>query len=278
VRDALDNGINFFDTADVYGLGESERQLSKALGSQRHEVVIATKFGVRWNQRHETWKDISPSYLVDALEKSLRRLKIDRIPLYYVHWPDGRTPIEEAMAALAKQRDAGKIAAVGVSNFSATQIRAAAEVTEIAAVQMQFSLINREVLAQVRPTLKELNIPLVAWGGLTKGLLTGKFSPQTQFAEDDNRHRDPDFLGARFLANLKVADGLKTLSTRLSRTPAQIAIRWLLDSPGTTAVLAGAKTTEQVLENCQASGWRLDDDDYKYLDRLADEPRLPAVN
>jgi len=252
--------------------------LSKALGSQRDEVVIATKIGVRWNQQHETWKDISPGYLIDALEASLRRLKIDRISLYYVHWPDGCTPIEEAMAALVRQRDAGKIAAIGISNFSATQIRAAAEVTDIAAVQMQFSLINRDVLAQVRPTLEELNIPLVAWGGLTKGLLTGKFSPQTQFPEDDNRHRDPDFLGERFLANLKVADGLKTLSTRLSRTPAQIAIRWLLDSPGTTAVLAGAKTTEQVLENCGASGWQLGKEDYQFLERLADEAGSPAAN
>ena len=278
VRAAVDNGINFFDTADVYGLGESERQLSKALGSQRHDVVIATKFGVRWNQQKETRKDISPEYLVGTLEESLRRLRIERIPLYYVHWPDGRTPIEEAMAALVRQRDAGKIAAIGISNFSAAEIRAAAEVTEIAAVQMQFSLINREVVEQVLPTLEELNIPLVAWGALTKGLLSGKFSPQTQFPDNDTRHRDPDFLGVRFLSNLKVADGLKTLSTRLGRSPAQIAIRWLLDSPGTTAVLAGAKTTAQVRENCQACGWQLSEDDYQFLEHLADDARSPTAD
>lgn len=277
VRHALDSGINFFDTADVYGLGESERQLSRALGPHRKTAVIASKFGVRWNGSNETWKDISPCYMVEALEESLRRLRIERIPLYYIHWPDGQTPVEDAVEALARQRDAGKIAAIGISNFSADQIRAAAQVTEIAAVQMQFSLISRSEFNKSRQALQELNLPLVAWGALNKGLLTGKFTTESRFGENDTRHRDPDFQGERFLENLKAADCVTSVASRLGRLPAQVAIRWLMDTPGVSVVLAGAKSAAQVSQNCEASGWQLSNEDYAQLRDLADQDSLPLA-
>ena len=142
---------------------------------------------------------------------------------------------------------------------------------------MQFSPINREAIDRVRLTHEELKLPLVAGDALTKGLLSGKYTASTRFGIGDNRHRDPEFQGERFLSNLKVADGLKIVATRLGRAPVQIAIRWLMDTTGVAVVLAGAKTAEQVEENCQSSGWRLSDADYRFLQRLADEARLPLA-
>ena len=266
VRRADELGINFFDTADIYGLGRSEELLSHALGNRRHYVIIASKFGVRRTADGPTVKDISPAYLREALEASLRRLRLDCLPLYYVHWPDGRTPVEEAIAELGRCRAAGKIRAIGVSNFSAEQLKRASRVASIQAIQVGYSLVNRVAAETLLNVSRALNVPLITWGSLAQGLLTGKFDAKSRFGSDDRRSRYENFQGEKLRDNLRVVQRVRTLANELGKTPAQVSIRWLLDTPGVGCVLFGAKTPQQVEENVVAGGtWQLSPGDYRLL-------------
>lgn len=264
IRAALDEGISFFDTADVYGFGHSEELLSRALGKQRHEMVIATKFGVRWDEQSNIVKDISRQYLRQALEASLRRLRVDCIPLYYVHWPDGRTPIEEAVQEMERCRQQGKVRAIGVSNFGSNQIRKASAVANVACVQVQLSLVDDQPLSLKR-TLQETGSSLVTWGSLAQGLLSGKYDANSYFGENDRRSRYENFQGEKFARNLHTVEVIKRVAAQLGKSPAQVAIRWLLDTPIVSCVLYGAKSPQQVRENSGASGWSLSHKDYQLL-------------
>ena len=266
VERAYDLGVNFFDTADVYGLGHSEELLRKALGRRRRDVVIASKFGVRWDSAGKTWKDASPAYLRTALEASLRRLGLECIPLYYVHWPDAKTPIEDTMAELERCRRAGKIHAIGVSNFSAAQLQKACQVVPIAALQLQYSLVDRESATEVLNVASQHDVPFVTWGSLAQGLLTGKYDETASFDTNDRRHRYENFCGDKFHRNLKTVALLKQSSLRINRSPAQIAIRWVLDSTNVGTVLFGAKRASQVEENLAALDWRLPENEYRLLE------------
>lgn len=277
VRRAEACGVNFFDTADVYGLGHSEELLSLALGECRTEVVIASKFGVRRTPDGRTVKDISPAYLRRALEASLRRLRLDCIPLYYIHWPDGKTPVEDAVLELERCRQAGKIRAIGVSNFSADELRRACRVARISALQVQYSLVDRHVVAPLSQAVRECQVPLITWGSLAQGLLTGKYSAGATFGSNDRRRGYENFRGAKWESNLRTVDELHVLADRLQRTPGQIALRWLLDTPGVATVLCGAKSPDQIEENWGALGWRLSAADYQLLASLPTEAAPQAA-
>ncbi|QDS99800.1 aldo/keto reductase [Adhaeretor mobilis] len=266
IHSALDLGVNFFDTADVYGLGHSEEVLCTALGERRRDVLIASKFGVRRTAEGTTIKDISPSYLRQALEASLRRLQLECLPLYYIHWPDRNTPVEDAVGELERCRCEGKIKAIGVSNFSSEQLLKVAQVAKIDAVQIQYSLVDRQEAEELLQVSKQLGIPLVTWGSLAQGLLTGKYDANSKFGESDRRSRYDNFRGQKLASNLKLVEQLQLIAGRIGRTPGQVAMRWLLDTPGVGAVLFGAKTPEQVRENAAvAEGWKLEPSDYKTL-------------
>lgn len=265
VRRALDLGINFFDTADVYGLGHSEELLAETLADRRRDVILASKFGVRWDASGRTWKDISPGYVRHALEASLRRLRLDCIPLYYVHWPDGVTPIEETMAELERVRQEGKIRWIGLSNFSPPEVRRALSAARVHALQIQFSLVDRLHAADVLPFVQAENITLICWGCLAQGLLTGKYNEGAIFEAGDRRNRYENFRGGKFKSNLRMVQTLREIAGRVGKTPGQVAIRWLLDTPGVGCVLFGAKRSAQVEENSGAAGWQLSPDDYEML-------------
>lgn len=254
---ALDEGVNLFDTADVYGFGHSEEVLSRALGGRRHEVVIASKFGVRWAESGKTRLDTSPGYLEQALHDSLRRLKVDCIPLYYIHWPDGTTPIAETVAALSRYREQGKIRWIGLSNFGGDQIVEAADAAAISTLQIQYSLLDRDKVQAVAQTCRTAGIPLVTWGSLSQGLLTGKFTGESTFDPADRRSRYPNFQGERFQQGLALVETLRELAGPLAKTPAQISLRWLLDRPEVGCVLFGAKRPQQLLDNLGALDWSL---------------------
>lgn len=253
VKTALDLGVNFFDTADVYGLGHSEETLAHALGKKRHDVLIASKFGVRWDTTGRTWKDISPGYLRQALEASLRRLNVEAISLYYVHWPDGVNAVADTIGELERCREEGKIRAIGVSNFSAEQIREACAVADIAAAQVQYSLVDRGPAEAIREAAAANNVSLVTWGSLAQGLLTGKYDARARFGKNDRRHRYENFLGEKLASNLQVLARVKEVAKRNGMTPAQVAIRWLLDTPSVGCVLFGAKRPQQVEDNAGAA-------------------------
>lgn len=269
VGQALDLGINFFDTADVYGLGRSERILSAALGKRRHDVVIISKFGVGWQEnlgggRAKTFLDSSPRRVVAALENSLRRLRIDCMPLYLVHWPDPRTPIAETMEALLRCQEAGKVKHIGVSNFPAHLIREANQVANLTAVELSYSLINRKTERELL-CCQELGISVLMYGLLAQGILTGKYGLDARFGTNDRRSRLDHFQGKNLAKNLRVVDRLKEVGQRYGKTPAQVAIRWVLDSPSVACAIVGIKTPRQLGENFGTMNWTLKPEDREFL-------------
>jgi len=271
VERAVELGVNFFDTADCYGLGRSEELLSQALGSRRHEVTIATKFGVRWDKQNRTWKDTSAQYLRQALTASLRRLRLDCIPLYYIHWPDEHTPIEETVGELIRCQEEGKIRWIGLSNFSANTLNSLGPIAEIASIQLQMSLVDQQAALELFEATPNLTTTLVTWGSLAQGLLTGKYDSKTSFTEGDRRNRHENFEGAKFATNLRIVQAVRDVAARLGKTPAQVAIRWLLDTPGVGCVLFGAKNPAQVADNHGALGWNLPEREYSELNTASQQ-------
>ncbi len=270
VQKAVDEGVNFFDTADVYGLGCSEELLSQALGENRNRVIIATKFGVNWKScanggRAKTFHDSSPAHVRKALEDSLRRLKLDCISLYQVHWPDPDTDIAETIEMLVRCKEAGKIRHFGVSNFSSEQILKAHHVHVLASAQLPYNLLDRHAEGKQLSSCRNLNVGTLVYGPLAQGLLTGKYDVCTRFGEDDRRSRLAHFLPENLERNLQVVDRLKEIGNRYRKSAVQIALRWVFDNPLVTCAIIGMKTPGQLNENIGSLGWKLTPEDREYL-------------
>jgi len=253
VARAADFGINAFDTADVYSLGESERCLAAALGARRHEAFIVTKGGVRWElppgeSRARCWFDLEPAYLQSAVEHSLRRLDIAVIPLYLLHAPDPAVPLERSLEAVVRLKEAGKIGAIGLSNFPLDRIRRAAALVEIAAVQLRFNLLERAPEAELLPWCRERGIGVLAYGPLAEGLLAGKYAEGSRFGPDDRRSRLPHFQGERLRQGLQVVERVRRAAESQGRTPAQIAVNWVLSRDAVTSAVVGVKNVKQLQE------------------------------
>jgi aryl-alcohol dehydrogenase-like predicted oxidoreductase len=270
VSTAVELGINFFDTADVYGLSRSEQLLAQALGNRRNDVVIASKFGVNWSEdpaggRARTFYDSSPRRVVEALENSLRRLRIDCIPLYLIHWPDPSTPIAETIESLLQCQRAGKIKYIGLSNFPPCLIREVHQMTRLTAVELPYNLVDRQAERELLPCCEELGISVLAYGPLAQGLLTGKYDSNARFDEDDRRHRLGQFQGKHFETNLQLLERTRTVGSRYQRSPAQVAIRWVLEKPAISCAISGVKSSRQIEENVGALGWRLREEDCEFM-------------
>jgi aryl-alcohol dehydrogenase-like predicted oxidoreductase len=266
VRRAFELGINFFETADVYGLGHSEEILGKALGEDRKKVVIATKFGIRWDEKGEISRDASAKRVVEALEGSLRRLQLDCIPLYQIHWPDPSTPLKETLEALKKCQEAGKISYIGCSNFSAELIACAQQVHRLESLQAPYSLVDRGIEGELLSCCARFEMGVVAYNPLAQGLLSGKFGPEVRFGSDDVRNRSKYFQPGEFEKNLRVVTRLRKVARHYGKTPAQVALRWVLDHPLLTCVIPGIKKPEQIEENAgAATGWELARQDREWL-------------
>lgn len=268
VRCALENGVTFFDTADAYGLGKSETLLASAFGSSRNKVVIASKGGVRWNDAGKVWSDISPDYLRTAVENSLERLKLDCIPLYYIHKPDGVTPIQDSIAVLERMREEGKIGAIGVANFTVDQLAEALKVAPVSAVQVRLNVFDRTACNGLLNLCTRHAITLVAWGALADGLLTGKFTENSKLSDDDHRSRMPEFKGDAFFENLRLVELLGQFAASRGHQLSQLALRWVLDYTKMTCSLFGAKTDSQVMQNLGADGWKLTAEELAKIDSL----------
>lgn len=270
VTRALELGVNVFDTADVYGLGHSEEVLSRALASQRHDVVIVTKFGVNWrlqpgDERATTFRDSSPNHVVEALENSLRRLRVDCIPVYLIHWPDRNTPFEETAAALQRCVAAGKVQNLGVSNFSAADIRSMHHMVPLAAAEFQYNLLDRRAEEDLLPTCQALGISALIHGPLAQGLLTGKYDSSASFTANDRRHRLPHFQTENLKTHLPTVERVKTVAASCAKKPSQVALRWLLENSSVAVAVTGARSPAQIEENIGAMGWQLSIQDYDYL-------------
>lgn len=266
-------GIRAFDTADVYGLGESERRLSKVLGARRHDAVIITKGGVRWVNgdagRARTTKDNSPAYLRSAIEASLRRLEIDTIPLYFVHWPDGQTPLELVFETLAECRDAGKIRYVGLSNFPYYAVETASRDFGLDAVQLSFNLLEKEGKKRTLDQLSALEVERFGYGPLAQGLLAGKFSANTKFSANDRRHRLPHFAADQWDRNLRVLDRVAQIARQVGRSTTEVVLRWTLQTGLIDHLIVGVKTPAQIDMNVSVLEWALSESQMKALDEAS---------
>lgn len=270
IRKGLDVGINLFDTAAVYGFGHSEKVLSDGLGTARRDVVIATKFGVCWDEQGRTYKNCNPKAMWESLHNSLRRLRVDTIPLYQLHWHDGVTPIHEIMDALMEAQRVGKIQCIGFSNLDCDLTKGSTALRMIESLQIPFGLTDQRFRSVLERAHDGLGIATLPYGVLARGLLTGKYDTDATFGEADTRSRDPQFGDRALQAVHSLVKLLHILGKKYDKTPAQVAIRWVLDSHSVTSAIVGAKTEEQVASNVGASGWRLGSEDF---DRLREQAR-----
>jgi aryl-alcohol dehydrogenase-like predicted oxidoreductase len=268
IRKALDLGVNFFDTADVYGFGHSETVLGKALGADRKKVVIATKFGLKWDQSGKIRRDTSAKRVKEAVNGSLKRLGVECIALYQIHWPDGKTPIAETMEALRRCQEDGKIRHIGCSNVPVSLVKEAQKILRIESLQIPYSIGTRGDEKKLGPLCQKHKISMLAHSTLMQGLLTGKYSRDSRFEKDDIRNRYADWVGDHLRANLRIVERLQKLATSYKKSLAQMAIRWVLDNPRIACALTGIKRPEQIEQNADVFGWKLSRKDREYVSGL----------
>jgi aryl-alcohol dehydrogenase-like predicted oxidoreductase len=270
IRSALDRGITIFDTAPVYGFGHSEEILGKALAEsgQRHNVIIATKVGLDWRD-DQPFRDASKKRILKEIEDSLRRLRTDVIDIYQVHWPDPNTPIEETALALAELYRAGKIRAIGVSNFSAPQMDAFRAVAPLHTVQPPYNLFERDAEKDVLPYCREKNLATLAYGSLCRGLLSGRIKADTAFTGDDLRRSDPKFQTPRLQQYLNAVEQLDVFAQEsFGKRVLHLALRWVLDQQPFSIALWGARHPEQLDPVTEVMGWRLDAGSLQKIDTI----------
>lgn len=272
VYTALDSGINFFDTADTYGLGQSELLLGKVLESRRKDVVINTKFGVRAGSG-KTFYDNSPEWIRTALEASLRRLKTDYTDIYTIHYRDGITPISVVVETLEELQRKGYIRYFGLSNIHRDELEELEPYADkFVSFQDEYSLACRKNEADIFDISGRLNMTPVSWGSLGQGILTGKFSvDNVAFASNDRRSRDVyvNFHGEKLEKNLQIVEYMRKIAEKYGKPVSAVAIRFILDFIPDSVVLCGAKRPSQVLGNVQGADWKLDDEDLKLLDKVS---------
>lgn len=266
---ALDIGINFLDTADMYGVGANERLLAQLLKTRRDEVVLATKFGnVRAPDGAFLGVNGRPEYVRAACDASLQRLGVDHIDLYYQHRVDRTVPIEETVGAMAELVRAGKVRHLGLSEAAPQTLRRAAAVHPIAALQTEYSLWTRDVEAELLPLCRELGIALVPYSPLGRGFLTGTIRAAEQLAAGDWRRQNPRFQGEAMAHNLALADGVKALAAARGCTPAQLALAWLLSRGPQVVPIPGTRSIARLDENAAAAQLELGSDELRRIDEL----------
>jgi len=263
IKAAYDAGITTFDTAEVYGNGHSEKIVGNALQNVRDRVVIATKVF----SNHLQYKKV-----IDACHGSLKNLNTDYIDLYQIHWPPGsfgakKVPLEETMRAMTDLKTQGKIRAIGVSNFSRSQLEDAATYGRIDSLQPPYSLFWRKVETDAMPYCLENNITLLAYSSMAQGLLTGKFGPDHTFAKGDHRFRNKLFQPENYERVQKALDRLRPIATANHIILAQLALAWVISQPGTCAI-AGARNPEQAVQNAAAANVRLSEEDIEAIDDI----------
>ncbi len=258
IKTSFDLGINFFDTAPVYGFGHSEELIGKALKPVRDKVIIATKCGLRWDKESLSAlrKDTSRKSIMEEIDQSLKRLDTDWIDLYQVHWPDVETSQQETMETLLEIQEQGKIRSIGVSNYSAAQIKDCLQYAEIISLQPEFSLLAREIETETAPLCIENNIGIIAYSPLSSGVLTGKYDKNTKFKDWRSKGIIGTFTGEGFVQNISKVEQLKVIAVDEGKTCGQMAINWVLRQPGLATALVGVKNSKQMEENLKAIGWQ----------------------
>lgn len=271
VHAGLDRGINFFDNADTYGLGQSEKTLGKALGSRRSEAVIATKFGVRVESQG-TFYDNSAQWIRTACENSLRRLGTDYIDLYQMHYRDGHTDIGTVLETLQTLRQEGKIRYFGLSNLTDADFPETAQYKgSFISLQNEYSLARRDHEADILRFSEELDLNPLTWGSLGQGILTGKYDHTARFGSDDRRSREiyVNFHGDKLLKNLEIVEHMKQIAAARGKSVSAVAVRFILDYLKDSVVICGVKRPQQLLSNAESLGWNLTREELDFLDQIS---------
>ena len=270
IHRAIEMGINFLDTADVYGPYKNEELVGKAIRDKREKLIIATKFGIVRDPANPQVRGVSgkPDYIRKSCEGSLKRLGIDYIDLYYQHRVDRNTPIEETVGAMAELVKEGKIRHIGLSEAGPETLRRAAKVHAITALQSEYSLWTRDPEDRVLPTCRELGIGLVAYSPLGRGFLTGQIKHFEDFAPDDYRRNSPRFQGENFQKNLDLVKKVEDLAKQKKCTPSQLALAWVLAQGEDIVPIPGTKRVKYLEENLAALDVNLTSDDLLQIEKI----------
>lgn len=280
IQSALETGINLIDTAPVYGSGRSEELVGRALveGGRRHKALIATKCGLVFENPPRVTRDSSRQRIMKEAEDSLRRLKTDVIDIYQIHWPDTSVPFAETAEAMNSLFKAGKIRAIGVSNYSPQQMDEFRKIAPLHTVQPPYNLFERGIERDVLPYARQHEIAMLMYGPLCRGLLSGRMHPDTKFEGDDLRKADPKFKQPRFGQYLEAVRKLDEFAQKnYGKRIIHLAVRWILDQPGNVVALWGARRPQQLDPIPEVMGWKLDQTAMNEIDRIVNETVKDAV-
>ena len=272
IRRALELGINWIDTAAVYGLGHSEEIVGKAIRGLRDKPIIATKCGRLGDRKGNLFGRLKKESIRSEVEASLKRLKIEVIDLYQIHWPEPDEDIEEAWTTLGDLIKEGKIRYAGVSNFNIKQLKRVQPIHPVASLQPPYSMLERGIEEKILQYCSANNIGVIVYSPMQKGLLTGKFTRERvqNLPEDDHRRIDPRFQDPELSANLKLVEDLSSIAEKSGRTVAQLAIAWVLRRPEVTVAIVGARRPSQIEETVVAGDWVLSKEHITAIEALLD--------
>jgi aryl-alcohol dehydrogenase-like predicted oxidoreductase len=261
IQRALEGGVNWIDTAAIYGLGHSEEIVAKALAGSAKKPYVFTKCSMRWHENRQIYRSLKKESLREEVENSLRRLKVDAIDLYQIHWPDPEAEIEEGWETLARIKEEGKVRYIGVSNFSVEQMKRVQKIAPITSLQPPYSLVNPAAEKELLPFCKQNNIGVINYSPMASGLLTGKMTAEriAKMPEDDWRRRAPQFKEPKLSRNLKLVELLREIGDSHKLQPGVVAIAWTLRNPALTAAIVGARRASQVEGILPAASFRLSD-------------------
>ncbi|WP_017815144.1 aldo/keto reductase [Paenibacillus shenyangensis] len=269
VREALQLDINFIDTADIYGLGRSEELVGEVLKEyKRDDIVVATKGGQHWFDDGSVKTDNHPEYLRQAVEKSLQRMQLDHVDLYYLHFPDGQTPLAESIGELSRLKKEGKIRAIGISNVSLEQLKEANQQQDISVLQASYNMLDRSAESDLLPYCREQQISFIPYGPLAFGLLGGGFAPDTRLDPQDWRNSIPFFQPDQFHQTLAIVEKLKEIAAEKGTTLPNLALAWLLAQDGVDSVIPGGKNKVRIRENVEASDINFSQEELARIDSL----------
>ena len=264
IRQALDEGINWIDTAAVYGLGHSEEIVAKAVKGSSHKPLIFTKCSMRWDGERKIYRSLKAASVVEELEASLRRLGVETIDLYQIHWPNPDEELEEGWAELAKQQKAGKIRWIGVSNFNVEQMKRAQAIAPITSLQPPYSMLRPAIEPEILPWCQANGVGVINYSPMVSGLLTGRMSAERVAAmpSDDWRRKAVEFNEPRLSRNLRLVELLRGIGARYGVEPGVVAVAWTLHHPAITAAIVGGRSGEQVKGLAPALQFQLSDEEF----------------
>jgi aryl-alcohol dehydrogenase-like predicted oxidoreductase len=268
IHSALDGGVNWIDTAPVYGLGHSEEVVGKAIAGRANRPFVFTKCGLVWDEKRAIGRSLKTASIRRELEASLRRLNLDVIDLYQIHWPDPEPEIEEGWQTLTQLQKEGKVRYIGVSNFNVAQMKRAQKIAPITSLQPNYNIVTRNIEDEILPFCREQGIGVIVYSPMKSGLLTGKMTREriASLPKDDFRPRTPNFQEPLLTRNLGVVEVLRGIAQRRNRTPGEIAIAWTMRDPVVTGAIVGMRSAEQAKQVVRAADLRLHADEIQEIE------------